>query len=178
MENSTYGFIGYSLLAICIGLAILLIASEVTADYEYTNKYLSYWNLADKSSTITAKSDYITQFVNKLNESRTEFADNNAVYLKTIDNSFNYNFLALVSLRDRLQTISKMNESDFAYQTAIQQITEQEQGQAHSMLYVFSGTWYLKVHPFLWGWHEGISIGIWIIVLLISIVLIMLYHME
>lgn len=152
--------LGWLLLITAIVLFGVGVIMSVVAEYNYDKYYASYWSLADKSSTLEAKSVYIGQFVDKLNNSRLGFADYDAVFLKTPDNSFDKNFEALVSLRDRLHTISQMNESDFAYQTAIQQITAQEQGQATEMLTVFKGCYYLRSYPFLWNWYMLIVMGL------------------
>lgn len=100
----------------------------IVKDYEYQNKIEYAWNLADKSSTLSEKSKYIEEFVTNIKKEK--FAANNAVLFKTKDNSFVYNLLAVESLNKRLKEISKMDETSFAYQTAIQQITAQEQGEA------------------------------------------------
>ena len=152
--------LGYLMLGLAIVLCCLGIVMYIIAEYNYDRYYASYWSLADKSSTLEAKSQYISQFVDKLNNSREGFADYDAVFLPTPDNSFDKNFQALVSLRDRLYTISQMNESDFAYQTAIQQITAQEQGEANAMLSVFHGTYLLRSYPLLWNWYMFIALGI------------------
>ena len=152
--------LGWFLLITAIVLFGIGLIMSVVAEYNYDRYYASYWSLADKSSTLEAKSVYIGQFVDKLNNSRQGFSDYNAVFLPTPDNSFDKNFQALVSLRDRLHTISQMNESDFAYQTAIQQITAQEQGQATEMLAVFHGCYFLRSYPMLWDWCMIIAIGI------------------
>ena len=152
--------LGWFLLVTAIILFSVGLIMSVVAEYNYDRYYSSYWSLADKSSTLEAKSVYIGQFVDKLNNSRQGFSDYNAVFLPTPDNSFDKNFEALVSLRDRLKTISLMNESDFAYQTAIQQITAQEQGQATEMLQVFKGCYFLRSYPLLWNWYMLIVVGL------------------
>jgi hypothetical protein len=82
----------------------------------------------------------------------------NAIFLKTPDNSFDNNFEALVTLEKRLEKIKDMNESSFEYQTAIQQITAQEQGEANKMLSILKGT-YFKINAFiLWNWIGWINI--------------------
>jgi hypothetical protein len=150
-----YVMLGLSILLFCIGGIM-----SIVAEYNYDKYYASYWSLADKSSTLEAKSVYVGQFVDRLNASRQGFADYNAVFLTTPDNSFDRNFQALISLRDRLHTISQMNESDFAYQTAIQQITAQEQGEATQMLQVFHGCYFLRSYPLLWNWYMLIAVAI------------------
>jgi hypothetical protein len=152
--------LGWIMLVLAVLLFGVGIIMSVFAEYNYDKYFASYWSLADKSSTLEAKSLYIGQFVDKLNSSRQGFADYDAVFLKTPDNSFDKNFQALVSLRDRLNTISQMNESDFAYQTAIQQITSQEQGEATAMLNVFHGCYFLQSYPLLWDWYMYIVLGV------------------
>jgi len=61
-----------------------------------------------------------------------------------------------------------MNPESFAYQTAIQQITEQEQGQACLMLSVFKDCWLYKYHYTLW--NDFIVIGFAILQLLIILI--------
>jgi len=148
---------------------VFLIIQAVIANYNYERKYLSYWELSDRSSTILAKEQYITQFVDAISQDRSNFADYNAVFLKTPQNNFDKNLQAVTTLRDRLKDIEGMNESDFAYQTAIQQITAQEQGQAGNLLGVIQGTYYLNSYPFQWNWIAGIVYLIVTMMILIPI---------
>jgi len=145
-------WIGSGLLFILGSLvfAVLMIIMAVRANYHYNQDYYSYWSLADKASTISQKSDYIDKFVAALGNAGLS-GQNDALYFKTSDNSFDQNFQALQSLQSRLHEIKTMDESSFQYQTAIQQITAQEQGQADDMLGVFNGVW-TKIHyPWLWN---------------------------
>lgn len=145
-------FIGAILLIATLGFAGGMIYQQVHANYVYENSYFSNWTLADKASTISQKSDYIDKFAAALDESGLH-GTNDAIIWKTQDNSFDKNFQALQSLQSRLHEIKTMDESSFAYQTAIQQITAQEQGQAQDMLNVFQGCWYKVHHYWLWnGW--------------------------
>lgn len=136
-----------------VGLAV----NAVRTDYIYKKEYSSYWNLADKASTIPQKSEYIDKFVFALESSNLQ-GTHDAVFLKTPNNSFDGNLEALKSLQLRLKEISKMDVSSFEYQTAIQQITAQEQGEAHEMLRIFRFCWYLHYHPLLWKWISALSI--------------------
>jgi hypothetical protein len=89
---------GILLVMVC-GAAILFIIGEgIRGAYEYKKSYLSYWNLADKSSTIVEKSHYIDLFVEKLEESGMD-KEYDAIWFKTIDNSFDSNLIALKSLQ-------------------------------------------------------------------------------
>lgn len=142
--------IGVILVLAALGLTSFFIFEIVKSNYEYENNYSSYWSLSDKASTISQKSDYIDKFVTSLDGSGLH-GTNDALIWKTNNNAFDTNFQALESLQSRLHEIKGMDESSFAYQTAIQQITAQEQGQADDMLGVFEGCW-LKVH-YYWLWN-------------------------
>lgn len=132
---------------------------EIKSYYEYQNQYQSYWELADKSSTIEDKSLYVDKFVEVLENSGLQ-GSYNAVIYPTPTNSYDNNIKALKSLQSRLKEIKTMDVKSFEYQTAIQQITAQEQGEASAMLNVLSGCW-MKVHYFfLWDW---IGLTYWII---------------
>ena len=137
-----------------LGSILLLgidIYKGVIGNYEYNNKYECYWSLADKASTIPKKAEGIDKFVNALENSGFK-GKYNAIFLQTPDNSFDYNFEALKSLQLRMHEIEKMDITSFQYQTAIQQITQQEQGEAKEMLSEFSGIWWKENHFMLWNW--------------------------
>lgn len=113
------------------------------------------------------KAEYIDKFVNALNNS--DFKNKyNAISLCTDNNSFNYNFESLKSLQQRLHEISNMDIKSFEYQTAIQQITAQEQGEAKEMLSVFQGIWWKEHHLLLWDWIGVTYVTLIIIGLLIT----------
>jgi hypothetical protein len=129
----------------------VLIVSSVRDSYQYEREIHSYWSLADKSSTIAAKASYLDRFVSVL-EAQGLGGTYDAIIYPTPDNSFDANLQALKSLQGRLHEIQQMNVTSFEYQTAIQQITAQEQGEAKAMLDVFEGAWYKQRHFLLWGW--------------------------
>ena len=138
-----------------ISLGALLIISTITlnfiGDYLYERDHLSYWNLSVKASTIEQKARYLDLFVESFKNKGFD-GEYNAFFLKTPDNSFDKNYEALVSLKVRLDEIQHMDIASFQYQTAIQQITQQEQGEASTMLDVFSGIWFKLHSPMLWDW--------------------------
>lgn len=155
-----------------IAAFLFLVAAGITGIfgwYTYNKEIGSYWSLADKSSSIDKKSEYIDKFVGALELSGLS-GKYNAVFLTTPDNSFDYNLDALKTLQARLHEISNMDVTSFEYQTAIQQITAQEQGEAEAMLSVFYGVWWKKNHPLLWNWICGVHIGLLLFVLIASIV--------
>lgn len=160
--------IGASLLIISIIFIAIWITVGVRANYEWNSNYYSYWSLGVKASTIEQKSQYIDRFVTALQTAGLQ-GSNDALFFPTADNSFDSNFQALQSLQGRLHEIQKMDESSFQYQTAIQQITSQEQDDAGDMLNVLSGTWWKVHHYFLWNpWITFLGVVILIILILIS----------
>ncbi len=136
---------------------LVMIFFAVIGNYHYERDYESYWNLAEKASTIQQKAVYMDKFVAGFKGKGFE-GDYNAVFFKTPDNSFDKNFEALQSLKTRLDEIQKMNVTSFEYQTAIQQITAQEQGEAQDMLEVFSGIWWKNNYIFLWEWVAALEV--------------------
>jgi hypothetical protein len=139
-------------LAISLFLAIWGISAEVFADFEYENSVGSYWSLSEKASSLDAKADYLNRFVTAVEGARLE--GNNAIFLKTPNNSIEQNMVALRSLQKRMNEIKSMDVTSFAYQQAIQQITAQEQGEASNLLGVIEGKWYLDHHFLLWDWID------------------------
>jgi hypothetical protein len=117
----------------------------------------AYWSLSDKASTLDQKSAYLDQYVSGI-EGQT-FAPNNATIFPTANTAFAQNLIALKSLQGRMHQIKGMDESSFAYQTAIQQITAQEQGEAQALTSTLEGCWMLQHHPMLWGWHLGLLLA-------------------
>jgi len=107
---------------------------------KYSVEIESYWDLADKASTIEQKSEYIEKYYNSLIKSNL-YGVNSAIIFDTPNEDFTENLKALNSLRVRLQEIKHMDPNTFEYQTALQQITEQEQGQANHMIDVFRRCW-------------------------------------
>lgn len=148
MEKKTIGIILtfvsaiFLLIDACVG---------IVGCYQIEKNIFSYWNIADKASTIEKKSEYIDKFVEAIEKQNFE-GKYNALVLTTPDNGYEYNFIALKSFQDRLRQIENMDIKSFEYQTAIQQITSQEQGEAAPMLKVFQGLWWKENHIMLWNW--------------------------
>ena len=137
--------------------------------YSYQNNIRGYWDLADKSSTIKAKQEYVDQFVSALENMK--HSDYDAIIFKIPNSSFDFNLKALKSLRDRLEIIREMDESSFAYQTAIQQITAQEQGEAHEMLSIFFGCYTLENFWPAWDWLCALVVFGYVILCVIGFVI-------
>lgn len=144
------------LITVCVALVGLvgLIFQKIHSEYEFEKKYKNYWSLSDKSSTIKSKKEYIDKFVNSLEDgfAKGKFGEHNAIFLKTPDNGFKENLEALKSLRDRLQEIEGMDPKTFEYNTAIQQITGQEQGESEGMISVIYGCFLIENYFLIWGW--------------------------
>lgn len=137
-----------------IASIILLIADGITGvlgHYQYSKKYESYWDLAVKASSIEKKIEGIDKFVAALEQSDLN-GNYDAIFLETPNNSFDENFAALKSLQIRLHEIQSMDIKSFEYQTALQQITQQEQNESGAMLSIFSGIWWKQNHFMLWDW--------------------------
>lgn len=134
-------------------IACLLIDVGVTVsgNYQYSKNYGSYWSLAEKASSIEKKIEGIDKFVDALEHANMS-GKHDALFMDTPDNGFDENFEALKSLQLRLHEIKEMDIKSFEYQTALQQITQQEQTEAGEMLSVFSGIWWKENHFMLWNW--------------------------
>ena len=141
---------GILLLVGSIVFSVIWIFVAVGVNAEWQTKIGANWTLADKSSTIAEKSDYINKFVVALEGAKLE-GTNDALFFPTPNNSFDLNLKALKTLQARLETIKTMKQDSFEYQTAIQQITAQEQGEAQEMLSVLQGSWYKVNHYLLWN---------------------------
>lgn len=150
--------LGTFMIVFGVFLAVILTYGQIVCKYNYQKRYSSHWHLADKSSTIPAKETHINAFVKALKDgkARGEFSDNNAIFLKTPDNNFDANYAAVETLAQRLKEIQQMDPKSFEYNTAIQQITEQEQGEAHKLMAVFYGCYELSNYFYVWGWIGGV----------------------
>ncbi len=160
-------------ITILIGLILLLcidITTGIIGHYQYNKNYQSYWELATKASTIDKKIEGIDNFVSALESSNLK-GKYNALVLTTPNNSFDYNLDALKSLQLRLHEIKGMDVSSFQYQTALQQITQQEQNEAGDMLDVFSGVWWLENHFFLWDWILIVNVVLLIGIIICSVLI-------
>src|SRR5208283_4301723 len=140
-------------LILSIVLCIFWIGHEVLVSYEYDNNVGSYWELGVKASTLQQKTVCLDKYVAAL-EAQGLAGSYDAVFLQTPDNSYDQNMVALKSLQGRMHEIQGMDEQSFAYQTAMAQITAQEQGQAANLTETFSGCWYLRNHAELWNWYD------------------------
>ena len=134
---------------IIIGLVLFfgIITIWVVAEYQWNKQVESYWELSDRSSTLQAKEQYIAQFVEKLGE----LPESSALIFVQPKNNCRQNVEAVKTLEKRLHDIQGMDETSFQYQTAIQQITEQEQGQAENLMGTLSGCWKREHYYLAWN---------------------------
>lgn len=152
-------------------VSVLIFAASCGTDVSYGYRYRrdigNEWTLADRAANIPEKAEHVQKFVTALEKADLS-GEYNALWMTEPSVSFDANFDALKGLLVRLNEIKDMDPSSFQYNTAIQQITAQEQGEADGMLAEFHGCWYKKNAPLiLWGW---VSVA-WYIFLLAVIVI-------
>ena len=124
---------------------------EIYTNYECNRDLLSYWKLSAKASTLKQKSAYLDQFV--VNLEGAHLSGNNALILKTPNNSYEQNMATLKSLQSRMEEIKSLDVRSFEYQQAMYQISAQEEGGVNGVPDLI-GVWYLDHHPSVWGWID------------------------
>lgn len=141
------------LIAGILGIVYVIVASIalLMLNYQYNRDFDSDWRLGVKASTIKLKHEYVKKFYENITSHRKEFRDSSALLMPTPDNSVDSNLVTLKSLVERLEKVQDMDENSLAYQTAMQQITGQEQDEAHAMLGVFEDSYKLQ-NSILFSW--------------------------
>ena len=162
--------IGSVITIICIIFGTVCISQCVNANIEWTNDIGYAWDLADKSSTLAEKSKYIDEFIFNLKESKHN--KYGALVYKTRSYDFDLNLKALETLGERLHEIQKIDVNSFAYQTAIQQITAQEQGEAQEMIKVLYGAW--VIDNYWWAFYV-VQLWVWILIAILGCVAFVLF---
>lgn len=137
-------------LTVIVAIMCFLPGYYAYVNNKYVNEIEGYWHLADKSSTIAEKEVHIANFVDVLASQSNLRGKHSVLIFQNIDNSFDYNLMALRSLRNWLFEIKSMDVKSFEYNTAIQQITAQEQGEAIGMLNVFKDTYFIENYIYLY----------------------------
>lgn len=164
------------LLVVSVVFTTRQIRTGIVSGFIYEKDYGQLWELGVKSSTIQAKSQYVDDFYNALSKGKDEgkFAEYNAIWLQQPNNNFSTNLTVLATLSDRLREIKGMNPNSFEYNTAIQQITAQEQGEAVGMLRVFQGCYDLTNYSNVWGWHcllwDLVLLILWILTIIAIVI--------
>ncbi len=156
----------FLVLLMAVVLLVVYGCSDLQANYEYQSHIGSFWDLSVKASTLDVKADYLDKFVVAIEAA--DLHGNDAIIFPTPNNSVEQNIAALQSLQHRMHEIRAMDPTSFQYQTAMQQITAQEQDEAHDMLGVLEGRWYLSHHLFLWGWISGLCYVALIVVVCVA----------
>lgn len=159
--------IGMVITITSIVILVLDIVFGVMGTYQYKKFYGSYWSLAEKSSTIEKKAYNMDKFVANLEKCGFE-GQYNALITPSPDNSFDENFAALKTLQQRLHEIQTMDIKSFEYQTAIQQITEQEQGEGQGMICEIEGIWWKNNNFLLWNWVGWVNCLLFIMLAIIG----------
>ena len=139
-------------------LVFVLAYGEIKSGYEWQLLAGSQWHLADRSSTLEAKSQYINSFMLALESMKEKgmLSEYNALFLKTPQNNTENNIKALKTLQNRLGEVGTMDTKSFEYNQAIQQITAQEQGEAQALINDLFGSFQLMHYRYVWGWIGGV----------------------
>lgn len=137
---------------------------EIYTNYECNRDLRSYWKLSAKASTLKQKSLYLDKFVANLEAAH--LSGNNALILKTPDNSYEQNMTTLKSLQSRMEEIKSMDVKSFEYQQAMYQISAQEEGGVNGVGDLI-GVWYLDHHPSVWGWIDVVR---WTLEVLLAVI--------
>lgn len=159
---------------VLIGLLLLQGVVAIKAYFEYQKTINAEWELADRSSTIAAKREHIDKFIANVEKCGLE-GTYDALLFPNETNGFDANLIALKTLQARLHEIEGMDIRSFEYQTAIQQITAQEQGEAQSMLQTIEGTWWKKFYLPVYG-LVGMTITVGLFTCVIWIFLFKIFH--
>lgn len=141
--------IGMYMIIFGVVLSIVRGALHYEASYNYEKLVGNNWILSNRASNITQKADYLNKFVTALDSQHLQGL-NTGLYMKTPEGDFNENLKAIKSLQTRLNDCYQMNDTSFAYQTAMGQI-EQEQGGATHILDNLEQCWVRTNYPSLWN---------------------------
>lgn len=120
------------------------------ANYEYKDKIGCYWDLAQRSSEISQRKEYIDKFIFELEKCHLDNI-HNALFSPNNENDFTYNFNALKSLRNQLKDISYMTKGSLEYEIAFLQITLQDQGKEYEFVKNIYCCWEKKYHYTYWN---------------------------
>ena len=117
--------IGAVILGVCILFTIVSIASPFMNALKWDNEVGSYVDLADKSSNLQVKYDYILKYRDALEEKGLNEGYSNPIW-KTPTENLGENFNAIESLVSRMNEIRELETNSAEYQWALSQITEEE----------------------------------------------------
>lgn len=141
---------GTLLILVALGLLGSLIADDVFEGYCWDRDCYSYWEMADRASTLAKKSEYLDKFMAALDAQNLGGSHAN-LFLNTPRTQYDFNRDALGSLQSRMHATAAMDQNSMAYQMAIQQITGQEWGEADALINTINDC-YDSVHFYcLWN---------------------------
>lgn len=155
-------------LALIIWVAIFS-CFYISSGIELNNVLTGYWDVADKSATIEKKSEYVDKFVGSIEKLKLN-EGNSAVVFKSYSNYMPNNYDAIKSLQKRLHEVKDMDPKSFQYQTAMQQLTGQEWGEAHDLINQFEYKWNNTYSFFVRGVGGLVGAVIWLFLLGISMI--------
>ena len=141
-------------LFICTAIFIMfLIVSDFRTSYKFENAIECYWSLYQKAPTLEAKAIYIDKLVLALQNSKHH--DYDAIWFKTLDNSWDKNMELMLLLQKRLHEIQTMDVRSFEYQQAMMQINEMN---SSKMFGVLQGCWFYEHYFFMWNWIAVVEV--------------------
>lgn len=140
---------------ICLIISILAIVLYIIFGISSMNKYDTdfgaNWQLSKSAATIEQKSIYIDKFVQDIEKGGFE-GKFDAIFNPNDNNSYEQNLIVLKTLQQRLHELKILPMTSFDYNTALQQLTVQQDRISNNMIYTFSGIWYKEHHFLLWNW--------------------------
>lgn len=151
-----------SILAIC-----LYIIFGVVSHNKYNTNFDANWELSKSAATIEQKSIYIDKFVQAIENGGFD-GKFDAIFNPNDNNSYEQNLIALKTLQQRLHELKSLPMTSFDYNTALQQITEQQCKMSNNIIYTFSGIWYKEHYILLWNWICLVGVCIFIIGIICS----------
>jgi len=168
-----------------IGLILLLLtiiggASLWINRLTWDNEVGSYIDLADKSSNLQVKYEYVLKYRTALYEHRLTEGYSNPIW-QTPTEDLNENFKAVESLVSRMDDIRALDVNSAEYQWALSQVTEEEiphiagtcSGEGHCGNYdnIFYNGWNYQKGGLNWFWQSGWGFVILIIMTIFSIIM-------
>lgn len=139
------------LLCSMLVVAIAIPLYAIPTNYEYDLSIGSFFELSDKASKLDVKLVYLKQYAAALENAGLDTGQT-TVFFPTRETSLEENYRVLSSLVTRMEEISGMEIDSFQYQTAMQQITENEYCWFHEGVFrqgylLKKGFWPLALFP-------------------------------
>jgi hypothetical protein len=154
-------------LIISILAIVLYIVFGIISNNKYDTEFGANWQLSKKTATIEQKSVYIDKFVQDI-EKGGFGGKFDAIFNPNDNNSYEQNLIALKTLQQRLHELKSLPMTSFDYNTALQQLSEQQGDISSNMIYTFSGIWYKEHYILLWNWICFVGVIFFIILIICS----------